>query len=346
MKKYVITVVLMLAIAVPVQALEFTAPSAPASADAYMPETVDSFADDLWYVIKQAIASALPKVSEASSICVSLIAIVLLMAILQNFSGMTGRVVNLVSVITVASLLIRPADSLIQLGVRTVEELCEYGKLFFPVMTAALAAQGGATASAALYAGTLAFNTFLSHIITKCIVPIIFFFIIVCIACCAIKEGVLVKIKQFLKWFLTWSMKCVIYLFTAYLGITGVVSGTTDAAALKAAKLTLSGVVPVVGNMISDASEAILVSAGFMKNAAGVYGLIAIIAIWIGPFIQIGIQYLLLKATGAVCAAFEAKEAVCLVNDFSSAMGFLLAMTGTCCLLLLISTVCFMRGVM
>ena len=345
MRKCVITVILILTIAVPVSALEFVAPSAPASADSYMPENVDSFAEDLWYVVKKAIAIVLPQISEASTTCVSLIAIVLLSVVLQSFTGMTGRIVNMVGVVAVATLLIRPSDSLIQLGIRTVEELSEYGKLFLPVMTAATAAQGGMTASAALCTGTLAFNAFLSAAITKCIVPIISFLLVVCIAGCAIEESILQKIKELIKWLLTWSMKCVIYIFTAYLGITGVVSGTTDAAALKAAKLTLSGVVPVVGSMISDASEAVLVSASFMKNTAGIYGLIAIIAIWIGPFIRIGIQYLMLKATAAVCGIFESKGPVRLMNDFSTAMGFLLAMTGTTCLLLLISTVCFMRGV-
>ena len=345
MRKYVITIILILVVTVPVSAMEFTAPSAPISAQQYMPQQVDSFTEDLWYVIKNAISVMLPKITEASSVCVSLIAIVLLTAMLQSFTGMTGRIVNIVGVIAVSVLLIRPSNSLIRLGVQTVEELCEYTKLFFPVMTAAMAAQGGVTASAALYAGTLAFNTFLSVIITKCIVPMIFFFILVCVAGCATEENILIKIKGFIKWMLTWLLKCSIYLFTAYLGITGVVSGTTDAAALKAAKLTLSGVVPVVGSMISDASEAILVSAGLMKNTAGVYGLVAMTAIWIGPFLQIGVQYLMLKVTVAVCGVFESKGPMRLMNDFSSVMGFLLAMTGTSCLILLISTVCFMRGV-
>lgn len=346
MRKCLMVICLLLMIVMPASAMEFTAPTAPDSADAYMPEEVHTFSEDLWFVIKNAVAIALPKISEAAKICVSLIAVIMLTGILQSFHGMSGYVVNLVSVLAIATLLLRPSNALLQLGIQTVESLSEYSKLFFPVMTGAMAAQGGITASAALYAGTLAFNTILSVGMAKCIVPLIRIFVIICIAGCAIDEGMLAKMKGFIKWLLTWSMKCTIYLFTAYLGITGVVSGTTDAAALKAAKLTISGVVPVVGNMISDASEAILVSAGYMKNAAGVYGLVAIIAIWIGPFIEIGIQYLMLKVTAAVCEVFVSKGPVRLINDFSSTMGFLLAMTGTSCLLLLISTVMFMRGVL
>ena len=113
---------------------------------------------------------------------------------------------------------------------------------------------------------------------------------------------------------------------------------------MKAAKLTISGVVPVVGGILSDASEAVVLGAGVMKNAVGIYGLLAVIAIWITPFLQIGAMFLLLKLTAVVCSVFGVKEASDLIEDFSGAMGLLLGMTGTISLLVLISTICFMKG--
>ena len=135
------------------------------------------------------------------------------------------------------------------------------------------------------------------------------------------------------------------YLFTGYIGITGVISGTVDAVSVKAAKLAISGFVPVVGSVISDASETILISAGVMKNTAGVYGLLVLLALYIGPFVQIGVQYLLLRLCGALCGVFSCKTPVKLIESFASVMGFLLAMTGCVCLLHMVSTVCLMKGV-
>ena len=120
---------------------------------------------------------------------------------------------------------------------------------------------------------------------------------------------------------------------------------TADAAALKAAKLTISGAVPVVGGILSDASEAILVSASLAKNAAGIYGLLAFISIAVLPFVKIGIHYLLLKVTTATCGIFGIKSLTNLLKDYASAMGLLLGMTGAVSLLMMISTVCFMRGI-
>ena len=123
------------------------------------------------------------------------------------------------------------------------------------------------------------------------------------------------------------------------------VSGAVDASALKATKLTISGIVPVIGNILSDASETILISSSIVKNTAGIYGIFAVIAVCIGPFLHIGVQYVLLKITGGICGIFGYKPFSRLIEDFSTGMGFVLAMTGTVCIMLLISLVCFLRGI-
>ena len=168
--------------------------------------------------------------------------------------------------------------------------------------------------------------------------------------CLGVAKGVtdselLKRFQEGMKSFMTWVLKTILYIFTGYITITGVISGTTDAAALKAAKLTISSVVPVVGGILSDASETILVSVATVKNAAGIYGLFAILSIWIGPFLKIGCHYLMLKGLGALCGIFSGKNTASLIESFSVAMGYVLAMTGSVCLMLLVNTICFMKGV-
>ena len=345
MRKFFILLIILGCLTGTGYAMDFTAPSAPESAQAYMPEDVQSFGEGLWYIIKSAISKLQPSLTEAAGICFSLILIVLIVSILRNLSESSTYTADLIASITIAVILVQPANSLIRLGVETVDEISEYGKLLLPVMTAAMAASGGTTGSAALYTGTVFFDSVLSSAISKLLIPLIYIYIILCISCSAVGEQMLKNLRSFVKWLMTWCLKIILYVFTGYIGITGVISGSADASALKATKLTISGIVPVVGNIISDASEAILVSAGVMKNAVGIYGLLAILAMWIGPFLQIGCQYLLLKATAAVTGVFGGKETVGLIKDFSWIMGFLLAMTGTVCLLLLISIVCFLKGV-
>ena len=212
-------------------------------------------------------------------------------------------------------------------------------------MTAAMAAQGGVSSSAALYTGTALFDAVLSSLISRLLVPMVYLFLALAVANSAMGEDLLKQMRDVAKGLISWCLKILLTVFTTYIAITGVVSGTTDAAALKATKVTISSVVPVVGGILSDASEAVLVSAGLMKNAAGIYGILAVLAVFLSPFLKIGVQYLILKLTAALCALFGAKRLTELIFDFSTAMGLLLAMTGSECLLLLISTVCFLKGV-
>lgn len=344
MKKIFLIIIIIFLFVTPVSAAEYEAPAAPESAEKMLPPESKSFGEDLWYIIQNAIISLKPNLGQAIKICVSLISLIMLMSILQTFSGISKQIAGLACTVSIALVLLEPSNAMIQLGAKTVNELSEYGKLLVPVLTASLAAEGGITQSAALYAGTIFFNALLCTGIAKLLTPMLYIYIVLCVANSALGNTILQGLCDFVKWLMTWSLKIILYVFTGYMGITGVVSGITDAAALKATKLTVSGMVPVVGGIISEASESILVSAGIMKNAVGVYGLLVIISLCIGPFLEIGIHYLLLKATTGICGILGTKESVGLIKSFSGAAGFLLAMTGSVCIMLLISTVCFMKG--
>lgn len=345
MRKGILLFLLLFLLAVPVSASEITAPTVPESGETLMPETAESFGEGLWWIVRQAIGSLQPSVAHASGIALSIIAVVLMESLLKTVQGSESKTLELAGSVAIGMLLLAPSNTMVQLGSETIRELSEYGKLLLPVMTAAMAAQGGTTTSAALYAGTVAFDAVLNAAIARILVPMIYIFLCLAVAGSAIGEENLKKLKDFVKWLATWGLKNLLYIFTGYLGFTGVVSGPVDAAAAKATRMAINGVVPVVGGILADATDAVLVGAGVMKNAAGVYGLLAIIAVWIGPFLRIGIQYLVLKLTAAICGVFGSEHTTTLIGDFSSAMGLLLAITGAMCLLLLVSTVCFMRGV-
>ncbi len=345
MKRLLLLFIIAWALVIPANAAEFTPPPAPDGALEYMPQDTESFADGLWFVIRSGLNTLQPAIGQACKICFSVIAVNLLVSLVSHFSGIAKKSAQLIGAVSCAVIMFQSTNSLIQLGTETVTQISEYGKLLLPVMTAAVAAQGAVTLSATLYAGTMAFIAVLTTAISKLLIPITYIYLCLCVSFGAIGDEILKNLRDASKWLMTWGLKIILYVFMGYIGITGVVSGATDAAALRAAKLTISGVVPVVGSILSDASEAVLVGAGVMKNAVGVYGLLAVAALWIEPFLRIGVQYLLLKITGGVCSAIGTKNTAELVQDFSGAMGFILAMTGTACLLILISTVCLMKGV-
>ena len=348
MKKFILFV-LVIAVILPLSqvasANSFTAPEVPESGSAYMPDSPDSFGEGLLYVLKSVIGQVYPSIAKAMRLSVAMIAITLLTSILNCLSSRMERTVQLAAAVGSGVLLIQATNTMVNLGLDTVTELSEYGKMLIPVMTAALAAQGGLGTSSALYTGTTIFISILTNLIYRLIVPLIYIFLCLSICNSAIGENVLNKLLTFVKWLITWILKTVLYVFTGYISITGVVSGTADSSMIKATKLTISGTVPVVGSILSDASESILISAGIMKNAAGVYGVLAIAAMFIYPFLQIGIHYLLMKLTTAICSIMGSKSHTALLQGFTTAMGFILAIICSISILLLIGIVCIMKGV-
>lgn len=343
MKRLIFAIFLIIAMATPVKALEFQAPDPPDGIELFSQEESESFSEGLIYIIKSALNEFSPSLAKATSICLSLIAVTIINSIVFGLSN-NKKMIELASTVTIGLLLLQPTSAFVADGVNTVQQLCEYGNLLLPVMTAALSAQGYVTTSGSMYVGTAVTNTILVNIVSRIITPIIYIYLCLCMVKCAAHNEFIDKLRMAIKWIFTWGLKIILYVFTGYITITGVISGTTDASALKAAKIAISGTVPLVGGIISDASEAILVSAGVMKNAAGVYGMLVMIAICIGPFLRIGVQYLMLKTTAAVCSAFSEKSSTVLIEDFSDSMGMILAITGTVCVIHLISTICFLKG--
>ena len=345
MRGLVFGIVLVFLLVIPVNAMDFTAPAVPESALEYMPDETENFGEGLLYVIQQALGEIQPGLAEATGVCAIVVGVTVAIGMLSCFTDKKDMAFDLAGSFIISLLLLQPTKSLIRLGTYTIAEISQYGKMLLPVMTGALAAQGGVTRSAAIYTGAAFFNMLLSTVISDILIPLVYVYICLAVVSRTFPGQVLEELRKFLKWLMTWGLKTILYVFTGYISITGIVSGSTDAAMLKATKLTISGMVPVVGGILSDASEAVLVSAGLVKNSAGIYGLLAVTSLWIGPFLQIGVQYLCMKITGGICRITGTKSIADLVNDFSETMGILLGMTGAMCLIVLISTVCFMKGV-
>ena len=342
--KVLMIIFLLIGLSAPAHATEITAPPLTGEAEQFMPESMPSFAEGLLYILKTAFRAVRPDLTQSCQLCLSVIGVAMLMSVVEGFSSKTQELVNTVGVLSIGFILIGSTNSLIGIASDTVQEISGYGKLLLTAMTAALAAQGGTTRSTILYTGTAFFDALLVTLISVFAIPMVYLFLAFLIGHCAIGENLLKRLRDLFKWLITWLMKTVLYIFTGYMSICSVITGGVDKTALKAAKLTISGAVPIVGGIMSDASESILLGAEVVKNSIGIYGMLAILAIVVMPFLRIGTLYLLLKFTTAICGVFSSAKISDITQGFSDAMGFLLGMTGTVSLLFLISTVCLLKG--
>ena len=341
MRRVTILILLSCLLIFPVRALEPEVPEVPSGAAELMPDETAGLGAGFMEILAKGIGKTLPDVKGAMGLCVGALAASILCALFPA-PGLTAK---LVGTLAISLLLLKPADLLVQQAISTVQELTDYGALLLPVMTGALAASGGTARAAGLYLGTAFFNGILSRALGRILTPAIYMLLALTVASAAMGNALLKKLRDYIKSLITWALKLTLSLFSGYMALTGVISGSADAMTMKAAKLTISGAVPVVGGMISDAAETILVSAGAVRAAAGLGGLLAVVALAVVPFLRSGLQYLLLKLTAALCAVTGSAEHAELLEGIGQVMGLILGMIGTAALLQLISITCFMKGV-
>lgn len=228
-------------------------------------------------------------------------------------------------------------DSLIGLGAETIDGMNSFSSALLPTLAAATAASGAVGTATVQQVTTVFFVDLLMHLINGLLVPMVYLYIGALTAGAMLPGNQLAEIAEALKKVITWVLSAALIAFTLYLSIARIVSGSSDSAAVKVAKATISGVVPVVGNILSEASETVMAGAGLLKNTIGIFGMLAVLAICAYPFLQLGIQYLLYKLAAFLAGVAGAPELCKLIDGLGGAFGLVLGMTGACALLLLVS---------
>ena len=126
MRKLMILPVLLMLLAVPVQALEIEAPTVPESARQFMPSTQESFSQSLLEVLRDALGYFRPDLKEAAGVCLGVIGAVLITSVVQTLPGTPKKAADLAAAVAVAAVLLQSANSMINLASQTVTEISEY----------------------------------------------------------------------------------------------------------------------------------------------------------------------------------------------------------------------------
>lgn len=249
----------------------------------------------------------------------------------------TQNTINLAGALSITIMSLSNINSILTQCRSAISDIDVFSKSLLPAIAAATAISGSPVSGAARYTATMLFSTLLITAITNIILPSIYIYIIIVAVNAALSNDLLSKVAAFIKWITTSFLKLILTVFVAYLSISGVVAQTTDSFTLKTTKFALSGAIPVVGGIISDAADTVLSGASMLKNSIGIFGLVVIFAICIIPFISIGMQYISYKCIAAISSPICSKPLSNLIDSISDGFGMALGMLGTCAMLLFIS---------
>ena len=278
----------------------------------------------------------------------AVIMIIVLLCSMLRSTGIGGSqdFVHLGAVLSVGAVAAGDMGSFIGLGGDVLYQLSSFSKLLLPSLSAAAAASGAVTSASVKYAATALFMDILLTVSQNVVMPLVYAYIAATIANAALGGAALSGAAELLKWLCKTLIIMLVLAFTAYLGLTGIISGSADAVATRVTKTAISSLLPVVGSIISDAAGVVVSGAAMLRNAVGIFGMLAVVCTCIAPFITLGTHYLLYKAVAGVSETVTDKRISGLISGIGTAFGLVLSLVGAGAIMLFISIISCMKAVL
>jgi stage III sporulation protein AE len=284
---------------------------------------------------------------DAARSAVTMLTVVILCALAGSLDsgGKAPVYVLLAGVAAIAAVAATDIHSFLSQGLETLYTLSDFSKALLPSLAAAATASGALTSAAAKYAIAAMYMDLLLNLATQVIMPAICGYTALVVAGAALGGTALEGAARLMKWICAGLLSVMATAFTVYLGISGIISGSADALAARLAKTAVSSALPVVGSILSDAAATLTAGASTLRNAVGVFGMLAVLAVCLSPFLRLGVQYLMYKAAAAVAACFSDSRLTGLISGLGTAFGMVLALVGSCAIFLFVSLFSLIRTV-
>lgn len=196
---------------------------------------------------------------------------------------------------------------------QTVGTIIGFMEALLPILLSLLAGMGAITTAAIFTPLMLFVVNAVSLIVRDIVLP--FFFLAGVLGCVNYLSDKyrLTNLEGLLRQTGVVVLGVTLVLFIGFITIQGAAGGVTDGLALRTAKYAATTFIPVVGKMFSDTVELVAGASLLMKNAIGIFGVLAILMICAVPLIKLVSLILVIKVAGALIQPMgDEKMAKCL----------------------------------
>lgn len=304
--------------------------------DAFMNLTPGNIGSIALEQAKSSLATPLKSVS-------AIIGIILLCALLEGFkvsfsektlSGTFGTV----SSICIAASVLLPILNLISRAGNLIVASANFMLSYIPIF-AAIMVSGGQPVTAGTY-NTLVFVMAqgISVIASRTLVPLMSIYLAFCLISSLSPDISFNSVAEFIQKSVTWTLGIILTIFVGLLTVQGVVGNAADTVAIKTVKFAVSGSLPVVGSIISDAANSVQSCVGLLKTTVGAFGIVAAGFIYLPIICEIIIWLLLLNICISIGDVFSLKQISSLLKSAATVIKVLLAAIVTVLLMMTVST--------
>lgn len=235
-----------------------------------------------------------------------------------------GETVHYVCYLAIVLVIATAIMQVINLTSGVIENMRTFMSLIFPLILTLITASGGASGGKLFQPLTAVLTNGITEIIISVVFPIFIVITVLSIVSNLSNNIKLNKLADFFKSAGQWIMGICFTVFIAFLSIQGILAGAMDGISIRAAKYAIGHSIPIVGNYIKDGFDLVLGSCVLIKNAAGVTGMLLLLAIVITPIIQILVFSLSLRLTAGIVEPVTDKRISTLIQSVSKNITLLL----------------------
>ena len=219
-------------------------------------------------------------------------------------------------------------DSLLHYATETLHRFTDYSRVILPVLFTSAAASGAVVSSSARYAAACLTMDVMMTASQRFLLPTIYLFLALAVTRSLYDNSLLQVALNVSRWAIVTGLTVLTMVFGAYLSLTGLLAGSTDALALKTTRMIISRALPVVGGLLSDSAATLLSAASLVKNSLGVFAMVAVSAMCVGPVALFSVKLLVYRGAAAVVSLWPESSLPKLLESFGTAYGMLLALVG------------------
>lgn len=236
-----------------------------------------------------------------------------------------SQIAYFVEYIVIITLVLNNFADIINMVKSSIIDLVGFSNSLIPLMITLMLTTGSIVSAGVIKPILLILINFIGNLITNFILPLAIIGTTIAIVSKISNKVRIDKLGKFMKSASVWILGIIMTLFVTVLSLEGSITETVDGVTAKTAKAAVSTVIPVVGKILGDATDAVIGSAGILKNAVGFIGILVIIGICISPIIKLTLLSFTYYIASCVCQPIADEKVIGLLDSIGDTFKILLA---------------------
>lgn len=259
-----------------------------------------------------------------------LILIAIISALLKNiqssFQSNTVTVVaNFVLMMILTTIAVSSFTVISELIIDTISKMHNFIIAILPLILGLMAMLGGLFSASFFHPLIISFLYFIVVLVDKVVLVLIFLSLVLHLVSQMNQTFQLTKLADLLRKISLGLLFMSLTIFLTILSAKGTITAVQDGLGIKTAKFVTNNFIPVVGRMLSEATDTIFATTQVIKNGLGLFGLITILLVVCLPIIKVAVIGGFYKFAAAILQPIGDDQVVKSISIISDHVFYLLA---------------------